>query len=203
MNIDIYFATDRLTITSTRDMGGYEIAADPSVGIERSALIELFHQHKWVTIITDDIEECYANFATQFTEVVAAGGVVERDDERLLMIHRNGRWDLPKGHWEAGETIEECAVREVEEESGVGNITLGEKICDTLHSYYMKGRWELKCTEWYAMTSDDKNPLTPQTEEGIDRAEWLTRYEVDLAIKESFPTIQTVMSHYFELIQRR
>ncbi|MFR9577896.1 MAG: NUDIX domain-containing protein, partial [Rikenellaceae bacterium] len=135
MNIDIYFATDRLTITSTPNQGGFEITPDPQLGIKRTELLSLFRLHKWVTIITSDkkeTEHIFKLFTSQFTMVVAAGGVVERDDEKILMIHRNGRWDLPKGHWESGETIEECAVREVEEESGVSGITLNEKICDTL-----------------------------------------------------------------------
>ncbi|MFI3305642.1 MAG: NUDIX domain-containing protein [Rikenellaceae bacterium] len=199
MDIDIYFATDRLTITTTRDQGGYELTPTPDRGIDRTDLLELFRDHKWITLTTTSDEESldvFDHFATQFTRVTAAGGVVERDDERILMIHRNGRWDLPKGHWEEGETIEECAVREVEEESGVSGITLVAKICSTLHAYYMKGRWELKRTEWYSMTSSDRSELTPQTEEGIDRAEWLTEYEVELAIEGSFPTIRDVMTRY-------
>ncbi len=199
MDIDIYFATDRLTITSTRDLGGYELTPTPTTAIDRTELLELFRSHKWVVLTTTSDADSLAvfdNFASQFTAVTAAGGVVERDDDRILMIHRNGRWDLPKGHWEDGETIEECAIREVEEESGVSGISLVAKICSTLHAYYMNGRWELKRTEWYSMRSDDHTPLTPQTEEGIERAEWLTEYEVELAVEGSFPTIRDVIDRY-------
>ncbi len=199
MDIDIYFATDRFTITTTRNLGGYELKPTPQLGVERAELLALFQNHKWVIILSnsdDESREIYANFASQFTQVLAAGGVVERDDERILMIHRNGRWDLPKGHWEQGESIEECAVREVAEESGARGVTLHEKICHTLHAYYMKGRWEIKRTEWFSMISNDTTPLTPQIEEGIDRAEWLTKYEVNIAVEGSFPTIKSVIAQY-------
>lgn len=50
----------------------------------------------------------------------AAGGVVVRDG-RVLIVHRPkyGDWTLPKGKCKDGETTEECALREVEEETGL------------------------------------------------------------------------------------
>ncbi|MFI3248088.1 MAG: NUDIX domain-containing protein [Rikenellaceae bacterium] len=195
MQIDIYFATKRLTISDSPS-GNFTIE---SGFIERDYIIDILEQFKEVTIVTPNPEALYKNFAAQFTEVVAAGGVVQNDDSRLLMIHRNERWDLPKGHWEEGETIEECAIREVEEESGVGGITLGEKICETLHAYSMRGRWEIKTTHWYAMANSDKSELKPQTEEGIDRAKWCKREKIEKKLKGSFPTIKSVMGRYLEM----
>ncbi len=159
-------------------------------------MINILEEFERVTILTPNPEAMYRNFASQFTEVVAAGGVVCNDDSRLLMIYRNGRWDLPKGHWEEGETIEECAIREVEEETGVGGISLGDKICETLHAYSMRGRWEIKTTHWYAMRSSDTRELRPQKEEGIERAKWCKREKIAKKLKDSFPTIKSVMRLY-------
>ncbi len=195
MEINIYFATKRLTI-SDEPTDNFTIEGG---FIERDYVIDIVEQFEEVTIVTPNPMALYRNFAAQFTQVVAAGGVVESDKSRLLMIHRGGRWDLPKGHWEEGETIEECAVREVEEETGVGEITLKSKICETLHAYHMHGRWEIKTTHWYAMSSSDKGELKPQTEEGIDRVKWCKREKIYKKLRDSFPTIKSVMAHYFEM----
>ncbi len=199
MREDIYFATNRLTI-SNEESGGRTITPNAECGIERAELLELFKRNHHITLLAADeaeAERVLRAFAAQFSYVVAAGGVVEREDGRILMIFRNGRWDLPKGHWEEGESIEECAVREVEEESGVGGITLGKEVARTLHAYYLHGRWELKRTHWYAMSSSHSSPLYPQTEEGIERAEWLSREEVAKSLTGSFPTIVDVMRNFY------
>lgn len=195
MEINIYFAKNRLTIS---DQIGEGFAIESGF-IERDYIVDLLERFNHVTIVCPNPEATYRNFATAFTEVVAAGGVVENDKTKLLMIHRNGRWDLPKGHWEEGETIEECAIREVEEETGVGGITLGQKICETLHAYNMRGRWEIKTTYWFAMRSSDKSELKPQTEEGIERVKWCKREKIDKKLKDSFPTIQRVIESYREV----
>jgi 8-oxo-dGTP pyrophosphatase MutT (NUDIX family) len=74
--------------------------------------------------------------------IVAAGGLVFNENKELLMIYRRSKWDLPKGKLDEGETIEECAIREVEEETGVQQIILGKliqkHIMNILISGYMK-----------------------------------------------------------------
>lgn len=52
-------------------------------------------------------------------KAISSGGVVFNKDKVLLLQRRNGNWVLPKGHVEEGEDIEETAVREVEEETGI------------------------------------------------------------------------------------
>lgn len=83
------------------------------------------------------------------------------------MIHRNGRWDLPKGHLECGERIEECAAREVCEETGVAAEVV-RPLCETLHAYYFPktARWELKRTRWYELYTPACAVLTPRPKRG-------------------------------------
>ncbi len=191
--IDIYFATKRLSISAEPTIG-YEIEFNPSRHPDREEIILLLEHHPHVTFRYHDEQVCYQAIVALFVIVEAAGGVVRNDHDEVLMIYRHGRYDLPKGHWERGETIEECAVREVEEETGIENISLGNKVCETLHAYYMHQRWELKRTHWYAMQSSYDKPLTPQTEEGVERAEWCDINKLESLTEGSFPTIQSVLS---------
>ncbi len=197
--INIYFASKRLTISSAAT-GGMQLDFDPSTPISRSILMALLDRHHNLTLRCSDEAAGYRAVASLFVEVLAAGGVVQNDNDEVLMIHRNGRYDLPKGHWEEGESIESCAVREVMEETGVEGVTLGEKICVTYHSYYMNNRWELKATHWYAMRSSFAATLTPQTEEGIDSAKWIAISDLDNALNGSFSTIKSVIAAFRELI---
>lgn len=195
--LEIFFTTKCLAISSTPPREGYTIDADPTVGISREQLLPLLDRHRRVTLLCQDEAACFEAFASCYTKVEAAGGLVKNTKSEYLMIHRNGRYDLPKGHWEEGETIEECAVREVEEETGVSGIILSGKICETLHAYYMFGRWEVKRTHWYSMSSDFSAPLTPQQEEGIEAVEWCSEPKLKENLKGSFPTIQRVVAEYF------
>ncbi len=88
------------------------------------------------------------------------------------MIFRNGKWDLPKGKLDPGETPPVAAVREVQEETGLQELELGTALPNTYHIYQQKGYWMLKTTFWYWMRSPEAVPLTPQEEEGITQAEW-------------------------------
>ena len=119
--------------------------------------------------------------------------MVVNDCGQWLMIRRNGRWDLPKGHLECGERIEECAAREIEEETGV-RAGVVRPLCDTLHAYYFPKteRWELKRTHWYELHTASCDRLVPQLEEGIERAAWCTPAEVARNLRDAFPTIRCV-----------
>ncbi len=110
--------------------------------------------------------------------VTAAGGVVIRtvdEKEQLLLMFRRGAWDLPKGKLDPGETIEQCALREVNEETGVTGLTITRFLAQSHHDYDDEwGMWS-KTTHWYLMSIDgDGGELTPQTEEDIEQLEWVT-----------------------------
>ncbi len=109
--------------------------------------------------------------------IKAAGGVLFRFNDSLaeiLLIKRNGFWDLPKGKVENGESIEEAAIREVEEETGVENISIRSYLCETYHEYIQKGDSYGKTTYWYLIDANGfKGTTMPQLEEGITDTEWV------------------------------
>lgn len=113
---------------------------------------------------------------SEITQIRAAGGVLyctEFSSKKVLLIKRNGFWDLPKGKLEEGESIEECAVREVEEETGVREVAIESFLCDTYHEYQQNGKNYGKTTSWYLMKSGNPNfNFEPQTEEGITEVKW-------------------------------
>ena len=157
-------------------------------------LVMLFETNTRLQLQSDDAESDFALFAAQFKFVEAAGGVVDSGKGDILMIHRNGRWDLPKGHREEGESMEVCALREVEEETGVNGLTITKHLTNTMHFYKMKGIWELKQTVWYSMSiSNLLVNLTPQIEEGIDRVEWIAMDDLEEVTAGSFPTLISVL----------
>ncbi|HLR90354.1 MAG TPA: NUDIX hydrolase [Balneolaceae bacterium] len=110
-----------------------------------------------------------------FIEIEAAGGAVCRflnHKPQVLLIRRNGIWDLPKGKKEPGESAMECARREVEEETGIRGIILKEYLGTTRHSYQQDGQNIEKKTFWYLMKAEDDKKLLPQKEEGITQVAW-------------------------------
>ncbi len=142
-------------------------------------------------LITDDLPQLWHDFTTQFKKIEAAGGLVQNDRGESLMIFRNEKWDLPKGKLEKGETIEEGALREVEEECGVEDLRLGNHIVDTYHVYPYKGNEVLKRTYWYEMQSNQLE-FVPQEEEGITRVLWMKIDSDVLDNLDTYPNIKLV-----------
>ena len=129
----------------------------------------------------------------KYLEVNAGGGLVTNAKGEFLLIRRSGLWDLPKGHLEPGEDIGITALREVEEETGLKELTLGDFICVTDHTYFRNERWHLKHTWWYRMTCKGNGCDTvPQTEEGITEVRWIEKAELAEFLQQTYPTIVEV-----------
>ena len=128
------------------------------------------------------------------TKIIAAGGLVTNEKGELLMIYRRGKWDLPKGKLDEGETIEECAVREVTEETGVTGITLGRLIDIGYHEYFDKWLNDdvIKETHWYEMKALEQQ-LIPQTEEDITDIKWVKGEELSSCLSDSYPNIVDIV----------
>ena len=120
----------------------------------------------------------------------AGGGLVYNKNGAVLFIFRNGKWDLPRGGIEKGELIEDTAIREVEEETGVTGLTITGKLQKTYHIFKRNGRYKLKITHWYEMKTDYEGTPTGQVEEGIEKVAWLNPNEIKEALKNSYENIK-------------
>lgn len=193
-SIRVYWADRLLLITTSDDMDGYfQLRLSDDEKISRAKIIDFLVNYNKVAVICREPRATFDDLASQFVWVDAAGGVVCNENQEVVMICRNGRWDLPKGHREAGESFAVCAAREAEEETGVNVKSVGRLLCTTLHCYNLYGRWEMKHTAWYEMQASAME-LTPQSEEGIVSAEWVAITEVAERIKDSYPTIKSVFA---------
>ena len=131
-------------------------------------------------------------------KIVAAGGIVTNEENKILFQFRRGKWDLPKGKLEEGERIEDCAVREVEEETGLQNIQLGNLIGVTNHFYKEKGKDLEKETHWFAMKVTGPQELVPQLEEDITDLKWVGKNEITEYLENSFKNIEDIISKYYQ-----
>lgn len=149
-------------------------------------------------ILSDsDFLKLKSSFFKNFVIMKAAGGLVKNTRDEVLMIFRRGKWDLPKGKLEEGETIEECAVREVQEETGLQHIKLDKPIEITYHTYTQFGKHILKESHWYSMNATGDEKLVPQTEEEITDIRWANKEAVEKYILNSFPSIVSVLKKGF------
>ncbi|MCA6439510.1 MAG: NUDIX hydrolase [Sediminibacterium sp.] len=128
--------------------------------------------------------------------IIAAGGLVQNPSQEILLIFRRGFWDLPKGKLDPGETIEACAIREVEEETGLTNLTLHKFITITKHEYFDPFHKQdvIKESHWHAMTINDYQNGTPQTEEDITEMKWVSIKEIASYFPTMYPTIVDVIN---------
>lgn len=140
-----------------------------------------------------DLDKLKEAFFKKFTLIKAGGGLVTNDREEVLLIFRRGKWDLPKGKLDPDETMEECALREVREETGLKEITLLAPLVKTFHTYHQGTRFILKESHWYTMKVTGDQILIPQTEEDIEETRWVAKDQLNNYKKKSFPSIIDVL----------
>ncbi len=146
-----------------------------------------------------DLEEIKKGYLV----VQAGGGLVATPDGHILLIHRKGKWDLPKGKLEEGEELQACAVREVEEETGLQDISIGDKLIVTYHTYQEKGVAILKESHWYCMEVSRRQSLTPQTEEDIEECLWVPLEEIENYYDGAHASIRDVLQSGIHLLRER
>ncbi len=133
-----------------------------------------------IIIAYESKEELITAFENSLTQRIAAGGWVFNSNEELLVIDRLQHLDIPKGHLEEGETLEQCAIREVEEETGIRNISIVRELGISRHifQYSKDEEFILKITHWYEMRSDFTGKFIAQKEEGVEQVFWLSKNEL-------------------------
>lgn len=135
-------------------------------------LLEKSKKYNQIVLHTDNLDQLWNDFQSIYKIIEAAGGVVKNTKNDVLIIFRRDNWDLPKGKIDRGESPEQAAVREIQEETGLKKVELGDFLCHTYHTYEMKGKRILKKTWWYTMSTPEMT-LTPQTSEDIEQAVWV------------------------------
>ena len=108
-----------------------------------------------------NLELLKKTFFKKFKLIHAAGGLVINEINEALLIHRLGKWDLPKGKMEKKETPEQSCIREITEETGLKTLKAERPLPSTYHTYHQDNQFILKETFWFLLTGSSKDPLTP------------------------------------------
>jgi 8-oxo-dGTP pyrophosphatase MutT (NUDIX family) len=146
-------------------------------------------------IFHENFNKLKKEFFKHFKFVKTGGGLVKNKAGEVLLIFRRGKWDLPKGKLDDGETLEECAVREVREETGLKQVKIGKEINTTYHTYIEFGKHILKESHWYMMLSKGDETFKPQVEEDITEILWVKKQDLKNYLDNTFPTIVAVLKN--------
>lgn len=186
------FIKDTPIILSTEKNIGKQYTAIPIKDIEFKKLIKDIKKGRleYVNLYHPDQAMLDAILLEKLPVVTAAGGIVYNSKKQILFIKRNNRWDLPKGRVEKKESLEDAALREVEEETGVKDLVLGDFVTKTYHVFKRNKKWKLKVTFWYKMHSDYQGKLKPQKEEGIKKAKWKNFEQSQRALKNTYENVK-------------
>lgn len=147
-------------------------------------------------VVVQDLDKFMNLLFETFPIIEAAGGYVLNTQGKLLMIFRKEFWDLPKGKLDEGESLEETAKREVEEECGIGKLHIISEPFSTYHVYEERGRVVIKHSVWYAMKTSDTQQPVPQEEEEITDARWVELPVSDSILEGAYASIREVITHF-------
>ncbi|SEQ81561.1 ADP-ribose pyrophosphatase YjhB, NUDIX family [Hyunsoonleella jejuensis] len=148
---------------------------------------------KEARLVHKNEEKLLKRFLKKAPVVIAGGGKVYNKQGKVLFIFRNGKWDLPKGKIEKKESIEETAIREVEEETGVKGLKITKPLETTYHIFKRRGRYRIKITYWFEMETSFDGKLYPQEKEGITKVKWLGKKKTKKAMENSYANIKILI----------
>jgi 8-oxo-dGTP pyrophosphatase MutT (NUDIX family) len=202
MRYTIYFGDSPLHLTDTLDSEMTEIMHhDDGVFMDelsnrgvKSMIHEMKDPQRHAGVFFHaELDELKKAFWRNFTVIQAAGGLVRNDTGELLMILRRGKWDLPKGKLDKGESLEACALREVEEETGIRGASLIAPVAVTYHVYDEFGKHILKESHWFSMHAPGVQHLQPQAEEQITSIEWAGEARRRQILPDAYPLIRDLL----------
>jgi len=202
MHHTIYFNKKRIVLSDTKDA-----FVDKYIKMPKIRFVKTAHDKEISDIIKaiaeDDVEgavflhhsvlELLEAFKSKMDVIKAGGGLVHTDNNAVLLIYRKGKWDLPKGKLDAGETEAAAALREVSEEAGLTELQLEAPLTVTYHTYYEKEKLILKESHWFLMKADEQQNLAPQAEEDIEICEWVNLNALSSYLENTHPSIIDVL----------
>ena len=178
------------TVESEKDFKNYLI---DSVDIHKVLHNLKKEKYKSIRLIGDNEKLLLKKFLKLLPNIVAGGGKVLNPEGKILFIFRNGKWDLPKGKAEHKETIDETALREVEEETGVTGLTITKPLDITYHIFKRNNQYFIKTTYWFEMYSEFDGELLPQEKEGITKVKWVSPKKLKKIKKNVYANIEALI----------
>ncbi|TBW27576.1 NUDIX hydrolase [Gramella sp. KN1008] len=186
------FVNDIPIILSTQKEIGEKYTSFPLKTVRFKKVVKRILKGKlmYVNLYHPDETKLLKYLFKKMRVVTAAGGLVVNPQKEILFIYRNRRWDLPKGKIEKNEDVKTCAIREVEEETGVHDLEITRFITRTYHVFRRKGKLRLKETYWYEMYTEYDGELVPEESEGIKKVKWKNFEKSQKALKKSYANIK-------------
>ncbi|MGM0667353.1 MAG: NUDIX domain-containing protein [Bacteroidota bacterium] len=145
-------------------------------------------------IYSQSLDLLWEAFRSYFENRTAAGGLLVNEKGEFLFIRRRDRWDIPKGHLSDGEDLQECARREIREETGLIPSKELAQLSKTYHIYYVGDKPVLKETSWFIFDYRGGGTALPQEEEDITEVRWFGRKEINIVCSDTWPSISDVIN---------
>jgi 8-oxo-dGTP pyrophosphatase MutT (NUDIX family) len=200
MNISIYYLSKKIVLNLKNQLSVNQSFNDLDV-MKPKEIIDVFEKfinnqsNNILIFYITEIEFGLNKLKNVFKYIEAAGGLIEQNNS-WLFIYRLKHWDLPKGKLDKGESPEEAGIRECEEECGITKLSITKTLAPTYHIYPHKGKYALKKTFWYLMSTQHNGVLVPQIEENIEKVEWLNKSQISEIVKiNTYPAIIDVLKN--------
>ena len=193
--LQIFYKEKPIIISDKRSDLKNCLIIDPEL-LENLDLLKLLTKKKInsIGVFSNEFEIIINVFKKKFPEIIAAGGKVINNKSEILFIYRNKKWDLPKGKAEKNENISQTALREVEEETGIKNLSIIKPLDKTYHIFKRGKTNYLKTTYWFEMKSDYNGKFKPQKKEGITRVEWIGVENLSSILPKSYANIRLLIA---------
>tara|TARA_B100001741_G_scaffold49905_1_gene37753 strand:+ start:43 stop:627 length:585 start_codon:yes stop_codon:yes gene_type:complete len=193
--LQIFYKEKPIIISDKKSDLKNSLIIDPEL-LENLDLLKLLTKKKInsIGVFSNEFEIIINVFKKKFPEIIAAGGKVINNKSEILFIYRNKKWDLPKGKAEKNEIISQTALREVEEETGIKNLSIIKPLDKTYHIFKRGKTNYLKTTYWFEMKSDYNGKFKPQKKEGITRVEWIGVENLSSILPKSYANIRLLIA---------
>ena len=166
--------------------------------LEIDEILKKLRKHKKIYLFFPKKKDLVKEFKSKIKTIYASGGIVKNKKSELLFIFRRGKWDLPKGKADKGESKQQTALREVKEETGVKKLVMNKFFSTTFHIVRNNKKYYLKETTWYLMSSNYEGDLIPQIDEGIKSVKWKNLNQVKKIKEKTFKNISIILDDYLK-----